>query len=271
MENRLRSAAWTPVTSRVLRLAGTPECPEQQALAAVLDAGQGAVVSHESAAALWRLPGFELKPLVVSRPRIGTKRKTPLASLHHPISLPVDHVTTKRGIPVTTLVRTVFDLAGAIHPDRAERALHAALRAGLSWTALERHLVAQARQGRDGISLMRQLIENNRGKAALGSGLEVRFLRLLTDAGLPEPRRQVDVGAEGWMGRVDFLYDDVGLVLEVDGAWTHTTEPDVSRDRHRMARLVAAGYTVLPVPEQLIRRAPHEVVRLVRRARSRLV
>ncbi|HSH59455.1 MAG TPA: hypothetical protein VK988_07400 [Acidimicrobiales bacterium] len=171
---------------------------------------------------------------------------------------------------MTSLVRTVFDLAGAVHPARAERALHAALRAGLSWTALQTHLLAEARQGRDGISLMRQLVAGHQGKVALGSGLEVRFLRLLTDAGLPEPRRQVDVGAEGWVGRVDFLYEDVGLVLEVNGAWTHTTEPDLSRDQHRMARLVAAGYTVLPVPEHLIRGAPQEVVRLVRRARSRL-
>ncbi|HSH59454.1 MAG TPA: hypothetical protein VK988_07395 [Acidimicrobiales bacterium] len=83
VENRLRSAAWTPVSRRVLRLAGAPHSPEQQALAAVLDAGPGAVVSHQSAAALWRLPGFELEPLVLSGPRTGTKRKTALATLHH--------------------------------------------------------------------------------------------------------------------------------------------------------------------------------------------
>ncbi len=106
-------------------------------------------------------------------------------------------------------------------------------------------------------------------RSALGSGLEARFLRVLREAGLPEPRRQVDLGAECWLGRVDFLYDDVRLVVEVNGTWAHTTSMDVERDQHRTARLVAAGYSVLPLPQQLIRDGPEEVVRLVREARRR--
>lgn len=100
------------------------------------------------------------------------------------------------------------------------------------------------------------MIADHRGKPALESGLEARFLRILRAAGLPEPRRQVDVGDYRWVGRVDFLYEDVRLAVEVNGAWHHSGALEVQRDQHRTARLVAAGYTVLPVPEHLILSAP---------------
>jgi len=266
---RLRSPDWTAVTPRVLRLVGIPANDKQRAMSAVLDSGAGAVLSHRSAAAAWGLPGFNLAELELSRQRTGANRGTTLARLHHPCHLPPHHCTIHRGLPVTTLVRTVFDLAGSEHAGRAERALHAALRAGLRWSTIEDHLHELARQGRPGIELMRLLVATHSGRPALGSGLEARFLRILLDAGLPQPRRQVDLGRHSWVGRVDFLYDDVRLVIEVNGAWTHSTSMDVERDQYRTARLVAAGYTVLPVSEHLVLGAPEEVVRLVRSARRR--
>lgn len=269
LSRRLSSPDWEAVTPRVLKLAGMPETDEQRAMAAVLDAGEEAVISHGSAAALWGLPGFDLGRVQVSRPRSGTDRPTVLAVLHHPRMLPPHHRTVLCHIPVTTLVRTVFDLAGTEHPGRAERALHAAVKRGLSWAAIESHLEEVAERGRTGVALIRELLADHFGKPALESGLEARFLRILRNAGLPEPRRQVDVGGDAWVGRVDFLYEDIHLVVEVNGAWHHSGALEVQRDQHRTARLVAAGYTVLPVPEHLLVSAPHEVVRLVREARRR--
>jgi len=266
---RLRSPDWAEVTARVLRLVGMPRTDGQQAMAALLDAGDGSVLSHRSAAAAWGIPGFDMAELEVSRQRTGANRGSDLARLHHPCHLPPHHCTTRNGLPVTTLVRTVFDLAGSEKPGRAERVLHAALRAGLRWTTIEQHLYELARSGRPGIELMRELVATHGGRSALGSGLEVRFLRILLHAGLPEPRRQVDLGGHAPVGRVDFLYDDVRLVIEVNGTWSHSTSADVNRDQDRTARLVAAGYVVLPVSEHLLLGAPDEVVRLVRSARRR--
>ncbi len=266
---RLRSPDWTAVTPRVLRVVGMPEDGEQRAMSAILDSGSGAVLSHRPAAALWGLPGFDMAELQVSRRRAGANRGTTLARLHHPCHLPAHHCTVRSGLPVTSLVRTVFDLAGSEYPGRAERALHAALRAGLRWSTIEAHMGELARRGRPGIQVMRALLTRHGGKPALGSGLEARFLRILLDAALPQPRRQVDLGGLAWVGRVDFLYDDLRLVMEVNGAWSHSTSMDAERDQHRTAQLVAAGYTVLPVPEYLVLSAPEEVVRLVRAARRR--
>ena len=263
---RLRSPDWTAVTPRVLRLVGMPANDRQRAMSAVLDSGAGAVLSHRSAAAAWGLPGFDLAELDVSRPEDRRQPGNGIGSGPPSLLPPSHHCTTRSGLPVTTLVRTVFDLAGSERPARAERALHAALRAGLRWSTIEDHLHELARRG---IELMRELVATHGGRPALGSGLETRFLRILLDAGLPQPRRQVDLGGHAWVGRVDFLYHDVRLVIEVNGAWSHSTSMDVERDQYRTARLVAAGYTVLPVSEYLVLDAPEEVVRLVRSARRR--
>lgn len=152
---RLASPDWKPVTPRVMRLAGMPKTDEQRAMTAVLDAGEGAVISHGSAAALWALPGFDLSKFHVSRPRTGPNRATTLAKLHSPRLLPPHHCTSIRLVPVTTLVRTIFDLAGSEHAGRAERALHAALKRGLSWDVIEGHLGEVAERGRTGVTVMR--------------------------------------------------------------------------------------------------------------------
>ncbi|MGI8686561.1 MAG: hypothetical protein ACR2MO_15980 [Acidimicrobiales bacterium] len=133
---RLASPDWDLFTDRVLRLVGMPRTPDQRAMAATLDAGPNSALSHASAAALWPLRGFNLDQLHVSRTREGTDRPTALAIVHTPMLLPNHHRTHHRGIPVTTLARTVVDLATTEHPNRVEVALHAALRLGLRWKEL---------------------------------------------------------------------------------------------------------------------------------------
>ncbi|HET7489852.1 MAG TPA: DUF559 domain-containing protein [Acidimicrobiales bacterium] len=259
------STDWEPVTRRVLRLAGAPVTDRQRAMAAVLDAGAGALLSHASAAALWGLAGFDLGRLEVTRARRGPNRSTSLARLHHPIRLPAHHATERDGIPVTTLARTVADLAATEHVLRVERAAHAAVRMGLTWAALAA-VHDELPAHRPGIRAMRALLAANAGLAPLGSGLEGTVLRLLADAGLPAPRRQVDLGGDDWIGRVDFYFGEARLVLEVDGQWCHAAPPDVLHDGRRTAALEEAGFRVLRVPEAMVRDTPGEVARLVRRA-----
>lgn len=264
--HRLRSPDWEALSERVLRLVGAPVTSHQVAMAGVLDAGAGAVVSHASAAALWGPPGFAVEPVHVSRDR-GSRRPARLATAHLPRLLPQRHVTTRHGVPVTTLARTVVDLAATEHPARVELALHAAVRGGLHWSDVERVVGELTARGRTGVPLARSLVERDSGRPPLGSGLEGRLLQILRVAGLPEPRRQVDLGAGDWVGRVDFLHDDVRLVVEIDGGWHHEGALDVRRDKRRSAALAAAGFRVLPLAEDLLRRDPAEAVRLVSEAR----
>ncbi len=266
VRRRAASADWERVTPRVLRLVGGVRTVEQRAMVAVLDVGRGAVSSHMTAAALWSLPGFQLRVIEVSRPRNGSGRSTSVGRLHHPRALPPHHCTVHAGIPVTTLTRTVVDLGGSLHPARVEVVVHAAVRLGVSWEALGDMVAELSSTGRPGIGVVRRLVSDNVGTRPMESGLEVRFLRLLTEAGLPAPRRQVDLGGLDWAGRVDFVYDDARLVMEVNGS--HHDDPlQRRRDDRRTAALVGAGFRVLPLPEELIKRSPAEVVRLVEAAR----
>ena len=98
------------MTSRVIRIAGTPRTAEQHLMAALLHAGPVALASHESAAWLWQLPGFAASD-VVTRPRSNGGR---VELGHRPKLLLPHHRTEVRGIPCTTLPRTIYDIAGVL-------------------------------------------------------------------------------------------------------------------------------------------------------------
>jgi len=233
-------------------------------MAAVLDAGIGAAASRRTAAALWGLPGFDLDRPEVTRPYGVEQFRPTLGRLHRTRLLPPHHVTTVEGIPVTTVPRTLFDLAGVLHPGKTERTLDNAL--AMSPTllpALHRMLPELAERGRTGITLMRErLADRPAGYIAPASGLEARFVHLLEEAGIPT-RRQVDLGGDGWIGRVDLQIPGTNLVVEVDSARFHTSRLDRERDARRDAELRAAGYEVVRVTEEEVWYAPSVAVRRV--------
>ncbi len=111
-------------------------------------------------------------------------------------------------------------------------------------TALSRKLVSRAsmgrvlddlaEHGRSGTVLFRTLLEERPEEyVAPESELEARFIELTRRHGLREPERQVDLGdADGWIGRVDFLFRGARLVVEVDGAEYHDGLVDRRVDAH---------------------------------------
>jgi very-short-patch-repair endonuclease len=274
LRHSLARGDWERVTPRVLRLVGAPRTEHSTLLAAVLDAGKRAVASCRSAAALWRLPGFELGELDVSRPHDGDYHRRSLGVLHATRSLPPHHVTAVDGIPVTTPARTIFDLAGLVHPHRTERALDNAVSGSPGLLrALHRMLPELAERGRPGITLMRELLASRpEGFVAPASGLEARLVRILDEAGIAT-RRQVDLGGEDWIGRVDLLVVGTNVVIEADSARFHTSLLDRERDARRDDELRVEGFEPLRVSEEDIWHAPQEVLRRVlvecSRARTR--
>lgn len=265
LQSRLRSPGWLVVSSQVLRLAGSPPTFRQRCMMAALDAGRGAAVSHVAAAALWGLPGFGTGEVHVSRSRAATSRTGRLATVHEPRLLPDHHRTLVDGIPVTTVARTVFDLAGCLHPLRTERALDNALARRLADLETMRAVAIELLEhGRTGSALMRQLLDDRgAGYIPPASGLEARFFALLVEAGVELPDRQVEVGGEAWAGRVDFLYRRAKLVIEIDSDVHHTAKLDVESDRRRDQALRAGGFGVLRITEAQVWQRPHEAVTLV--------
>ena len=95
--------------------------PEGRRLAAVLACGPGAVLSHRSAAAHWGLLATDQTRVDVAAPR--SRDGVPGIRLHRPRCLDDRDTTTHEGIPITTIARTLLDLAATVRPDRLERAL----------------------------------------------------------------------------------------------------------------------------------------------------
>lgn len=256
----------TPV---VLILRGSPHSHRRGAMAAVLDAGPGAVLSHHSAAALWDLPGFDLRCLHVSRLRSGTRRGARLAVIHQPSGLPPSHVTALDGIPVTTPARTIFDLAAAVYRYRVARTLDTAWSKRLTnGVALARVFDDLGGQGRPGTCVMRELLaERGPDYIPPDSGLEARFNDILIRDGQKPMERQVDVGGENWIGRMDFYDREARVVVQIDSDRYHSALIDKQADDRQTSALEDAGFAVLRFKEFQVWYCADEVIPPVRRAR----
>ncbi len=268
VQGRLRSPGWESLTSQVLRLVGSSRTFAQCCMAGVLDAGPGATASHLTAAFLWGLPGFTATEVHVSRARTSTSRVSSIAVVHESRFFPEHHRTALDRVAVTTVARTLFDLAGCVHPLRAERALDNALaRRLVDLPALRAMAIEVLEHGRTGSALMRRLLDDRGvGYIPPASGLEARFFAVLVGAGVDPPERQVDLGGDAWEGRVDFYYRRQRLIIEIDSDRHHTSKLDAEADARRDAALRAAGFRVLRITEDQLRHRPQEVVALVRRA-----
>jgi hypothetical protein len=268
IRHRRESGRWVVHRPSVYRLPGTPGGPRVDLHAAVLAAGGNAVASHLAAAALHAIPGFPEDRLEVSVTAVASPEVFG-AVVHRKALLPPAHVTQVDNIPVTTAARTLFDLAATIHPLRAERALDNCLaRAIVALPAVKQVFDDLAKRGRTGTALMRELLQaRGPGYVAPASDLESCFLRLVEDAGLPLPERELDVGdAHTWMGRVEFVYPRARLLVEIDSRLHHSSLLDLEADKARDNRLMAAGWRVLRVSAPMLRQRPDGVANLVESA-----
>ena len=203
-------------------------------MAAVLACGEGAVLSHQSAAALWSIRGTAKPRIDVTAPRV----LRPRPGLHpHRAVLPGDEVTVLDGIPTTTPARTLLDLAAVVPRRTLERALDEAeiLRLPGPSELLDRY------PGRRGAATLRTLLLTSRSPTPTRTELEHRFLTFLEDHHLPRPETNTVVDSY----EVDAVWRDAGLIVELDGFATHGTRRGFERDRVCDRRLTAAGWRVI--------------------------
>ena len=264
------AGAFEPLGPRVLRRTGSPATTKQRLLAAVLDAGPGAFLSHEAGTAWWGVPGFDHRTLDVIRPRGITGTKATFARLHEVIDLRAEHVTVLDGVPVVRPERCFIDVCATCHPGRAERMLDNAWSRGLlSGPSARRVLDELARSGRNGIALARAILDDRPADyVPPASGLEARFIEVLARAGLPPMRRQVDSGDERWTGRVDFRATDLPVVVECQSERYHASLCDRRDDAARRVRLERGGFVVVEVWDVDVWHRPAQVVDQVLAARS---
>jgi very-short-patch-repair endonuclease len=212
-------------------------------IAAVLGCGPGAVLSHRSAAAAWGIRPTDRERIEVSA-RGQTGRRGPAeVELHRPRALGDPDVTTLRGIPITTVARTLVDLAAVLQPHQLERAVHQAEVLRLLDVRAVREATARAGNRKGTRHLDSFLSVPSPGPTR--SVAEERFLQLVTEGGLPTPRLNAYVEAGGKLIQVDALWPNERVVVEIDGAAAHATRQAFEDDRRRDAALAAAGYVVV--------------------------
>jgi len=259
------------LSERVLRVGGSAPSSDQLAMAAALDVPGGAVALH-SAAALWQLPGFELEPVHVLTDRTPHRGGHHLGVVHSSVRFsPSTDVVDLRGIPVTSPLRTLCDLAGHLRWDRLDLLCERMLgRRLLRVARLHEHAAGLPRRGgaRGTAAIRRLAIERGPDHRPVESGLEHRFQSILRDADEPPFERQVDLGDDdGWIGRVDFADRAHRLIAEVQSDLFHSARVDLVRDEVRIGRFRRAGWTLLEIREFDIWHRPDRVVAMVRDAR----
>jgi hypothetical protein len=181
--------------------------------------------------------------------------------------LPAD-CSLVHGIPVTSPLRTVIDLADRVDTSILELAIEDALRRGL-FTVGQLRWRASVRLGSGvrGAAALGALLEHQLGST--GSGWEVRTARVLTRAGLPEPRRQHPVDTGRGRFHADLAYPP-SIVFEYDSDRWHSSAARRHHDAERRNALRLAGCTVIEVTPGLLR-TPDALVALARSALGAVV
>ncbi|MDQ6698507.1 MAG: endonuclease domain-containing protein [Actinomycetota bacterium] len=279
IRGEIAKRALEPVGTDLFVISGVEGGWRQQAWCALLESGPDTVLSHRSAAALHEIGGFTMDRLdvleVENKDHSGT-----LGTRHRTSWLPNDHRTSSKGLPTTTLARTVFDLAGLssvrrlragrpyVAEPRVARALDDAIvKRGLGTGELADVVATLGRRGRPGTVLMRRLVaERGEGYVATESELEDLVRAILARYDIAQPGRQRVLGGELPIGRVDFVYLDARLVIEADGRRHHTALLDADRDRWRDLELTAAGFRVIRVTWQQLVQDPERFVAALSRA-----
>jgi transcriptional regulator with AbiEi antitoxin domain of type IV toxin-antitoxin system/uncharacterized protein DUF559 len=207
-------------------------------MAAVLACGDEAALSHHSAAVLWGIGSERGGRIDVSvRRKCGLRR--PGLRIRSRARLPAEDITVRNGIPVTTPVRTLIDMATDLHALDVERAVNEADKRDLvDPETLRAELDRYA--GERGAPLLRHLLDKRTFRLT-DSGLEILFRPIAAAAGLPPPLTQQMVNGF----RVDFYWPDLGLVVETDGLRYHRTPSSQARDARRGRAHALAGMTPL--------------------------
>lgn len=222
-------------------------------------AGPGDVGSHHSAAAIHGLDVLGQQPsdLAVTRPPGGSQKAR--AGVHvHVAALPGGHVTVRRGVPVTSVARTVVDLARTSAFRDGVVVADSALRNGL--TSKEELLAVVADCAKwPGIQQARLVVDfcDGQSESVLESISRVAF----RDHGLPAPELQVWVGGQetGVVGRADFLWRRYQTIGEADGAVKYADTKRAISQLRRDAALRRAGFQVVHFTWYEINKVPHQV------------
>jgi predicted transcriptional regulator of viral defense system len=232
-----------------------------RAAAALATCRAGAVISHHTAAELHGLDLLSTSPgVAITRPPGHGSRSGKTGVQVHAAMLPAGHVGSRVAIPLTTVARTVIDLArqdftsGVVVADSA-------LRKRLTSKHELQRVLAELRRSRGALQAAAVVeFADCRSESVLESIARVTF----RESGLPPPELQVELGGDEFAARVDFYWREFRTVVEVDGAMKYDDRYAAMRQLQRDARLRRAGFEVEHFGWREITETPDQVAATIR-------
>ncbi len=258
---RVRIGRLIPVYAGVYAVGHIPLGQEARAHAAVLACGDGAVLSHGSAAALWKyVKGWPRQFEVIAR----NDRRRQGIRVHRSKTLTRRDVTRQLGVPVTSPARTVFEMAPRLKTDAALRRFvnDARLTHTFHLGALAELLSRHPRH--PATKRLAQFVEAPVGMTR--SELEDLFVDFARRYGLPQPT----INARKGRFEPDILFPEERVIVEIDSWQFHGDRASFERDRDRDADHLAAGILTVRVTDERLKGSPdREAARLLKILRAR--
>lgn len=213
-------------------------------MAGVLAGGPRAALSERPAAWMWDLRDSIGGPVHVVVP---TDRRSRSGLVFHQRSLPLDELTTRDGIPITTTARTILDAAANETAARLRQMVALAESRGLGDSPSLPELLERYPRSR-GSAVLRSILAGGAAEGVAKQELELGFAEFIDEIGAPRPLKNEPVEVAG--GRqliVDCLWPDARLVVELDSRRHHSDWEAAEADRARDAALIAVGLTPMRV------------------------
>jgi very-short-patch-repair endonuclease len=237
----VQAGRWQRVINGVYRL--FPSGEHLDVLRAAIAALPDAVVSHRSAATLHGLTATGSMPTVSVHSQ--TTHVFPGVTIVRCHDLLESHIQANQGLPITNVARTLMDLAA-----RTPQALHSRLvddaiaRRLVTPTELNVVLNEVARQGKPGVTSMRETLSRMVATPIAPSVMEARFQRLLVENGIRDIEIEYPIP---WAPtqRFDVAFPDRKLAIELDSRRWHTQVEAFDRDRARDREAVIHGWRIL--------------------------
>lgn len=262
---QVRTGSWARLTRGAYLLEPSSLTPRGRALARILAVDERLVsphwFSHESAALIWGLPTWRTPDVTHVRQQGRPSARRDRGVLRHAGELDERRRATVGTLPVTDLEQTMVDCARSLPPVAGLVVADAALRAGADRaTALG---IVESVKGRNGTARARAVIEAA-DDGAESPGETASRLAVLR-AGLPRPDTQIRVDTRLGTFWADLGWGDWSVLLEYDGRTKYLSVDDLVREKRRQDALVDAGYRVLRVTKEDLRR-PDDLAARVRRS-----
>jgi very-short-patch-repair endonuclease len=255
------ATGWLHHVQRGVFSVGSPVLqPWGAEMAALLSVGGDALLTHESAAAVW---GLGANPSFVAITVIGRKvRNRQGVRVHEVNGFDIRDVQIHNALPVTTPARTLIDCAASSDLDRLLNEARV-----LKLVTDAEILAAMARcPGRTGVAAMRALLEAEKDTGFTRSRGERRLKRIIRASGIEWPIFNTYVeGVEA-----DAYWPRFKVVIEVDGYHVHGHWRAFQRDRAKANKLVAAGYVVLRFTWHQLTLRPMQVAAEIARTLGRV-